>query len=104
MRFPSFIKVASYRRFSYEPRHYSTIESQSRVLLGARHFLRIKKRRTHAYNMRIAMLRLLFVLLGALIFIGYIAYGPIVLWLSAGLGLLIGGYWYFYGRRRSVYE
>lgn len=92
MRFPSFIQLPLYRRFTYRPRYYQAETAASfhqnedskdtqRLYFRRRLYVRPLKGRSHA-------LRFVLMLVFMAMFVGYFFYGALILWISCVLGIL----------------
>lgn len=104
MKLPSIIKIPSYQRFNYEPRHYDPIKEdieerrkrirrsldaeRSKGGYSARGRLEGSFKRRGAAEDNSGFIRLI---VGAVLFagvVGYLYFGNIALYITAGLGLL----------------
>ena len=74
MRLPSFVKIPSYKRFSYTPR-YSTTKSSKMSADGSEMRLQFRRKSTIHQEKTTFFLRLFFITACLVMFLGYMFYG-----------------------------
>ena len=98
MRLPSFIKVATYRRFSYRPRYETTQEEPLKAKLYAKWKRNLHKGK--ASPAKGASLRLLFIWALGSMYLVYLFFGFLACCIVVGLVFSIG-VWYYVKKYRQ---